>query len=556
LVSSQADTDEPELSQPSWSQPQNFFDKLCGHDIIEIMERLPMSSRLNLAATSKRFNDTLKKNPNRLPIKLNINFDTEDLPILERIYRTVKIRNLTTPDDEDRLNCVMAVFDQLMEEVYDFKIFSSDITAKLLYDVLKKMPQISTFYVGSSTEIAKLQFQETEPLTLAKLKRVTVHHRNVLSMGAILNDVTTMEEFVFKSQNDEEVDEFANELAIWIDMNEDSDNEENNEVAAPPVIFFAPIHNALLVESLANEVAKYVEIKNVLRRQRNLRLLEFSNAYIFENPFDDCAFQLRHLVLFIPSASLKQLKNIYNFIKTQTHLESVVINILCDDNAENRLVLEDIFTYVMELRSVNTIKVVFYSGLGMIEHFRDTRCVNPNVKELYLGLVPVPHSHRRIMEAVVRHFPNLNKLDLCLEETWMRYANADTFAPLSNLTKLKVLRLENGESEFVSNIRTLSLESVSFRGIFSTERGDWQQFYTNNPNLVNLDFQFHPLRQPENIVHFVQDITTRLNRIRKVHVCTCGREFSDEEKGEITDYFNASQSMKKISFCGWKQEKE
>lgn len=567
---------------PSWD-PENPFEKqLGGYDniIIDIMARLPINSRLALAATSKRFQDILENNPNRLPLKLTMNFDTEDFPVLTRTYRKVLIHNLQTPETEDRKKKIMDLFNSLNEGVYEMKILFSNVSAQFFYEMLKTMPQLASLHVGSSTSVPKLQFEE-EPLTLGELKKVTIHHRNIVSMSAILADVNNLEEFVFKSQDDEEVEMIElfgmralhNSFAGVTEGVDNESNENNNDAEAQQQqaeanaeeddadnqqedILIVLGEHQFLVEIMASEASSYIPIKTVLRRQANLKTLEFSNSFIFEDPFENCAFQLKHTIFFVPWATNKQLTNLCEFLKTQTQLESIVVNILCSETRENRALLREIMEYCMQLKTVKTLKMVFYGVLGMVEVFSDNYTVNPSVKELYLGLAPAPFNQGRLIQAIARNFPRLNKLELNLDRNWALNSTSEIFEPLTALTQLKTLRMEHMRAEHITHIRSLSLKALSLRNVFdSSDREHWQQIYANLPNLELLDIHFCMPLLVNEAVPFIEDITGRLNRIQRVHVCTCGRQLADIEKQEITLLMSSSQSLKRISFCNWKSEK-
>lgn len=513
-------------------------------NIVTIMQNLSNKDRLNFAAAGKRFNDLLTNSPNDLPmdpLTLNFSKSMNEFPArFTRTYRKLEVSELHMPLANTHGARILEIFNSLRGHVVDLKFISTDMTLQFFNRIIGTMPNLETIALGCSTSNLQLN-EEFEPLPLLKLRKITTNARNVEAIAKIIRNVTTLEEFVFRAHDEHAHLGFGDDTDDEDEPYDDTDDEDEEpgqqepdqeddeadieieEVEARNLFMFnalfAPgrphVHGGFIIELLQpDDQIDYTDIKEILARQVNLKRLEINEGHFFETEFQDVQFKLKELTFFIKWASRSQLQNMARFLEKQDEIESLTVNILCGSHIVE---MNRILSIVMRIPTLKDLKLIFYESTGVIEAYRDLNSFNPNVQELYLGMGGLNRhvSTRLLMEATHRHFPNLRKLHMILDSFW-RISNDDTaLEPLSQLTHLEALAIENVNVRVLANVRIPTLRKVVLKNIRRSPLERWPRFFLQNPGIRELYFHFRNQEYPE-VVDFVRSIELFLQNITKV----------------------------------------
>lgn len=402
--------------------------------------------------------------------------------------------------------------------------------------------------------------------------QVNVNGSNIENISKVLQHVTTIEEFVFSiptrkhtlniNETDEEEEEEADdeeEVANNEDVVPVVEQQEVNNQVNIVVIAVARINNQNaihdhdlddFVDDPAVLALQFNAIKAVLARQVNLATLEVIRGSFFAHPFDTNGIQLKKLVLFIPSCTPAELRNMKAFVKSQTQLESVVLNVLCQRSGD----FNDCFDYLVKLRTLNELRIVFYDEQQMTEHYRNYTFVNANVKDVYLGLQGITQDYQQILTTTHRLFPCVNKLHLNMDSERMFQMTlggllplAGAFNSLADFKHLETLTIDRVMTPILREIRNPTLKSFTATGILYSLVDDWTIFFRNNPAIENLRIQLS-LFGDVTLPTFLETAVANLPKIKTIKVCSReGLDYEDDQR--MKQLFDTSSSLKSITFC-------
>lgn len=456
------------------------FAKLPDEVLEMIVFAMDTQTKLNSSLTCKRFNEMVSSKTGLKKFVCTLDFDTNFIVGPGRKYQNIKIKNLTSPESQEREIDIIRLFQSIGDSVTSVTFSLCTVHEHWIAEVLRLLPKTSWLRF-ECTNIRPSPF--FDPPALLELKTFKIESDLVHTAVRLIHRVETLQEV---------------DLGLA--------TEHDYDVGSLPE-FLNTLHN-------------------FLQRQKDLKSLSISRGDFFNVP-SNFSFALDKLVLFVSNLNSDQSFNLLRLLQGQNHIKSLTLNVKTASNLavfNHGSRFHECIKNILEMKMLTKLKVVFYCTSSMGSYFRDCGIVNKNVKHLYLSLRPLNHSYKRFIEAVVVMFPNVENLELKLDGEWLDSQNTGptTFEPLNMLSKLSKLQIEDSTTRLITSLKIPNLKHFSMLDIESSVENDWEIFFSNNPNIKNLRANFWSGVPKQSAVRLIELAVLNCRQAVKIKVCLEG----------------------------------
>lgn len=485
--------------------------------LLQLFEFLDVPTKLIASETCKRFDRILESRCSLKNVCRTIDFDQEPIIVPRRNYENVVIKNLISPETEERIRDITELFQMKGDFIRSVKFFKCTASEDWIGQILTLLPRLQSL-TFESTKI--LHEKDYEAPALAQLEYFTIEHDHVYVALRLIHRAKKLKSFIMSKQSPESLfNEYLDEI-FEVAQNRDDTSTEHLHL--------------------------------FLSRQKDLKQLHVSHGEFFNVPFAENDFRLNAIVLFIKDLNFNQSKNLLTFVKEQDQIEDLVLNVstdICGKENPTRN-FQETFLIILNLKKLSTLSIIFYKP--MMSFFRDCRVVNTCVKDVHMSLRPFRCSHKRFIQAIARTFPEVTKLALKLDLPWLLPENTspDTFGALTSLKDLKALTLVNVDTRIITSLQPPKLTHITFVNIINAEDSDLVLFFNHNPKIAKVKATFEgEAVMIHSAIRLIELTVLNARNVESIKVCHCSMPSWALEMLKQFVNLNRTKILKLIRVC-------
>lgn len=498
---------EPEEVFYECEEQPDLFRKLPNEILNNVFNFLDRGSKIAFSAVCKRFDSVFSEPINLKNFTLTLDIDTHrPFPDFQRKYQDVVIKNFVLPANSEEKSKILKVRHTLGPHLKEIKFLHCNISDRFVAELMENCPNIESLNFDEC--IVEKLLQNAHIGILLKLESIQAHGNVFEALVNVISNVRTLKTITFMR---------------WQ-------------------------HIAMAARIRHN----YNAVKKIVARQKNLKTLEIADGKFFNSPLNNVSFQLDKIVLFIPVLRERQSENLNEFLLSQYQFSDVVYNIRANEYMES---VHEAIRYIINMESMRKLRIVFYNESGMVAAYRDGDTSNNRIEDLFVSFRAAPFSHRRLIEATSKMFPNLLTLHIKVDSEWLDVNQTSllTFEPLNSLQRLTKLSLEGVDTRLITGIEIPTLESFDMVDLIEPRQQELTTFFNHNPMLSHLKFSVKDQTTNHQLVlPLIELAILRLRHLIELKLCSNGHSLSPNYENRLRSYNSrhGSGSLQMFSVCG------